>query len=163
MMYWEVREMIVINDVTIDSQIHIEQINAESNEYKVEFEVLGKNNFKLYSAILKEEIVQVEIPEFEQKFEGKINNLTSSYREILDEETIVAISFVVKEKTDKDKEWNVFDGLFQTAVANWARTRAISKILIKNNLTTQEEYENLISEILESDFEEMKEFIFKGK
>ncbi|MFJ7983085.1 DUF3219 family protein [Lysinibacillus xylanilyticus] len=153
--------LIILNGVKIDADI--EKVNEEQKEFEVEFEVVGENNYNLYSALLANGKIEVDLPDFDLKYEGKVNNLTKSYRDTLNENTIVNISFKISEFTDEAPEWNAFTGLVATAVANWSRTRALAEILKKHNLMTTDEYETLISDIQKSDFEEMRKFITEGK
>lgn len=123
---------------------------------------MGENNYNLYSALLNENTVKVNLPDYNVDYEAEISNFTRSYVSPLDEHTIANFSFNLSEKTD-EFEWTMYHGLVQTAISNWARTRALAKILVDKNLITTEEYEKLITEIYESDFEEMRNFIFKGE
>ncbi|AVK85280.1 hypothetical protein C3943_17975 [Lysinibacillus sp. B2A1] len=153
--------LIIINGVKINA--NVEKVNEEIKEFQVGFEVTGENNFNLYSTLLKNDKVRVKLPDINLEYESKITNLVSSHKGNLNENTIVYFSFKISEIVDEEKEWTMFDGLFHTAIHNWTRTRALAKILENNNLLTKEEYEKLIDEIGESDFEEMKKYILEGK
>lgn len=153
--------MIIINGVKIDA--NIEKVNEEQKEFQVIFQVTGENDYNLYSALLANKKIKVKLPDYDLEYEAKISNLAKSYRDTLNENTIVAFSFKISERTEEDREWTMFDGLFYTAINNWSRTRALAKVLEDNNLITNDEYEDLIGKIGESDFEEMKSFILKGE
>ncbi len=153
--------LVILNDVKIDAEV--EKIDEKQKEFRINFAVIGENNYNLYSSLLKGNNLNVKIPSYGIDFKASISHYSRTYQGPLDEDTIINFSFIVKEKTDEGPEWNLFTGLYLTAINNWVRTRALAKILKEKGLLTDEEYEKVLDEIYESDFEEMKKFILEGK
>lgn len=157
--------MIILDGVKINTDDFIVE-NLESLEEKTsirfEFYVIGESNYNLYNNLLKSGPATLEIPSENLKLNMKRDQLSSSYKDLMDENTKVSFSVTYVE-ADETNEWDQNTGLFITNLMNWARTRALSEILIENGLITKEAYDEKIADVLTRDKEEMLNFISTGK
>lgn len=117
-------------------------------------EVLNKNSFTF------------KVPDAAEplEFKAKKTNFIWSYTETpLTDDTVITANIEIAE-LDKDlpENHNVLVEVGSTAVANWLRTRAISSLLIKKGIITQEEYEQELKEVWDRDAENLNKLIAYG-
>jgi hypothetical protein len=79
------------------------------------------------------------------------------------EDTIITASVTIEE-LDKDlpEDHSFFAALGEVAIMNWVRTRALSSLMIKKGIFTNDEYITEITEIRERDFENLRKLISYG-
>lgn len=154
-------EKIILNEIEILGSVEPAE-NEE--EFTLSFEIQGANNFHLFSNLLNNEDFDIIVPSLNHEFKAKKISSSSSYQSPLNQYTEVRFSVTYKEYSEDEKpEWNGLLGTTQTAIGNWARTRALSELLVEKGIISMEEYENKINIIIDRDFEEMREYIFEGK
>jgi len=164
--------VIIVNGARIRITEHekkdeIDEISGETQTiHTIKFWVRGKTSKELHDALLKQDILDVEIPESGEKFKARRRTSIHSYQNDLDEDTVVTFTVdlkVLKEGEDEEQKWDLFTGLFVTAISNWARTRALAKLLEDRGIITEKEYRETVKEIYDRDYDEMKDFILDGK
>lgn len=86
-----------------------------------------------------------------------------SYTGPLNDNTIITSTITIEE-LDKDlpEDHNALASTGSAVIMNWIRTRALSSILIKNGLCTEDEYLKEIKEIEARDFENLRKLIRYG-
>jgi hypothetical protein len=159
-----------ITMIVIIDEVKFEAINfaihGEDGARKIEFEftVIGENNYHLVNKLLNSgNVFNFEVPESAVELKVKKGTSSSSYKELLNERTIVNFSIELKEiNPDEIPEWTVLTGTYQASMMNWIRTRAISELLKDKGIITIEEYEERIIHIRERDWDSMSEFLITG-
>lgn len=152
---------IFINKVEVHGEV-----TQEGEEFYLSFNVHGANNYHLFSNLIKEDIFDIKVPQMDQEFKAKRINHSSSYRNSLEENTLINFCITYKEhiqEEEEKKEWNPLVGVGQTAINNWIRTRALSELLEEKGIITRKEYDDKLKEIGKRDFEDMKAFIGTGE
>lgn len=154
-------EKVILDQIEVFGTV---EPGENEEEFTLSFEVQGANNFHLFSNLLNNEVFDIIVPSLNHEFKAKRLSSSSSYQSPLNQYTEVCFSVTYKEYNEDEKpEWNGLLGTTQTAIGNWARTRAISELLVEKGIITMEEYEHKIGKIIDRDLEEMREFIFEGK
>jgi len=157
-------EKIWLNEIELWGEVVPEE--GEENAFRLSFGVKGANNYHLFSNLLKESTFDIKVPSLGHDFKAKRLYHSASYRDPLNHDTEIQFSLVYKEyvpEEEQEGEWNVFSGLFHTAINNWSRTRALAELLEEKGIIKRSEYEDRIKLIGERDFEEMKKFILNGE
>lgn len=148
----------LIGDLKLKNRIN-EKTKNNINHITFEAEILGYREFNNYSNAIEHNELNIEIPSENIKFKGRKNGYSSSYTDLENKEQILYHIKINIDEIDKDEVQsssgdNFFVNMGINTTRNWARTRALSELLIEKGLFTKEEYEEKIDFVWDRDREE---------
>lgn len=147
--------MLKINGIEFKENEYSYSNDEDGKEVKIEHTVYGERNYLLVKHAFSTKELDVEVDG--DKFRGTISSSVSTQVGKLDEETEVKMRYTIveyKETPTSSKTDELLAELMHLGIMNWARTRAISELLIGNGIITKEQYETKIREVSKRDNEE---------
>lgn len=106
----------------------------------------------------------IAIPDEDIEFNAKtVKSMWSYNAQVLTDTTPIDYSIEAIE-LDKDlpEDHNLMGQITSAVIMNWIRTRAISELLIKKGVFSEQEYEDILSKVAERDFDNLKNLITHG-
>ncbi len=151
----------------IDFEISInESTKKELKTVKYIGEIIGEKEFNNYSNAIAQHEINVKIPNKNIEFVAQKNGYSSSYTDKINKQDIiykVQINLVEIDKTQpQNTGFEIFGNMAHSICMNWARTRALSELLIEKGLFTFEEYESKIRNVYDRDNEEFRKTLLHG-
>ena len=146
--------MLKINGIEFNENEYSYSNNEDGKQVEIEHTVYGQRNNLLIQQAFSGKEIAVEVDG--DKFTGAISSSSSSFTGDLDEETKVTLRYTIveyKEASIGQQDQLLVDLMF-LGMKNWARTRAISELLIEKEVITAEQYEVKIDEVFKRDNEE---------
>ncbi|MGG4267422.1 hypothetical protein [Peribacillus simplex] len=163
--------LVKINEIEIDAKVD-EQVEKDEQsgksfiKYQLDFTAQGKNNYVFISGLLKKDEVHLVVEEKGINFTAKRIDHSSTYKNILEENTIVYFGVSYREKTEvdevNDNDWSVLNGIYINSLRNWVRTRALAELLEDKGIISAAEYLEKLDVVAKRDKDEMEEFFKNG-
>lgn len=161
---------ISLNGVIVDAyDFSDELISNEFNENKevrtlqFYFNVYGLQNFNLFTNLVENSEIEITSEELniEDKFSKK--NYMSKYTGELDEDTQITFKIELTEIVEVEDEPNALINLAQEILVNRIRVRALTDLLIENDLISKDKYLEKVKLVEEEHFEIFKKELIYGR
>ncbi|MFJ7831786.1 hypothetical protein ACIQXU_16365 [Peribacillus sp. NPDC097284] len=136
--------------------------NIEVRTLQFYFNVYGLQNFNLYSNLVGNSEINIKSEELNIDEKFNIKNHMSRYTGELDEDTLITFKLELTEIVELEDEPNIFVNLGQEIVYNRIRVRALTDLLIENDLISKEEYLEKIDLVEKENFEIFKKELLYG-
>lgn len=155
----------VLGNITATRKIN-ESTKKELNLVEFEGSIKGEKEFNNYKNAIEYSKINVKVPEQDLEFKAQKNGYSFSYTDREDkEDNIYNIKINLLEIDDSQSKYSgleIFGNIGFGISMNWARTRALSELLIEKGLITLEEYESKIKFIYERDKDEFTKALLAG-
>lgn len=146
--------MLKINGIEFEENEYLYSNDEDGKKVTLEHIAYGERNSLLISNIFSSKEILIEVNE--EKFDGEISSSSKSYTGDLNDETEVKLRYTIVEAKEKplSETDKIFVKLVNIGISNWARTRAISELLIDKEIFTEEQYISKIEEVRKRDMDE---------
>lgn len=146
--------MLKINGIEFNENEYSYSNNEDGKQVEIEHIVYGQRNKLLIQQAFSGKEIAVEVDG--DKFTGAVSSSSSSYTGNLEEKTKVILRYTIVEYKEASigQQDQLLGELMVLGMKNWARTRAISELLIEKKVITAEQYESKIEEVFKRDKEE---------